>query len=48
MNNFDYCLLFAPLYSKQIVRANSAFTDNGGSFITIRPKVSIIKSLTDL
>ena len=47
-NNFSHCLLFAPLYSKQIVRANSEFTENGGSFITIRPQVSIIKSFSDL
>ena len=48
MNVFKHCLLFAPLYSNPIVKANYEFTKNGGSFITIRPKVSIIKAFTDL
>ncbi len=47
MNQYKNCLLFAPLYSKQIVRANSRYINSGGTFITIRPNVSIIKSESD-
>lgn len=47
MNEYENCLLFAPLYSKQIVKANSEYLKQGGKFITIRPKVSVINSLTD-
>ena len=47
MNEFENCLLFAPLYSKQIVKANSEYLKQGGSFVTIRPKVSVIRSLLE-
>ena len=48
MNEYKYCLLFAPLYADKIVRANPEFIKNEGAFITIRPKVSIVESYSDL
>lgn len=42
LNKYEYCLIFAPLYFKAIIKNNLNFLHNNGKFILIRPKVEII------
>lgn len=47
LEKYKYCLMFAPLYYKQIIKANLDYLRSGGQFILIRPDVEIV-SLKDL
>lgn len=38
----DYVLILAPLYAKQIMEKNRAYTDAGGNFVVVWPEVKII------
>ena len=42
INSFKDCLMFAPLYYKQIIKANLEYLRNNGRFILIRPEVRTI------
>ena len=41
---YSDCLMFAPLYYKQIIKANLNYLKNRGRFILIRPEVDFITS----